>query len=349
MLTSTKNILLLLGGLALLVVIGWLIVIMRPLLVALTIAAVLAYLLNPVVERFTVQFGGRRSVAASFVYVCALIIFFGPFALLAIVASDQWLRVQRELGQALRVMQGWLTRPFPLFGYRIDPEVIWQGFNSSWSNTLSSLTIGSDGLLSSLTENLLWALVVFVSLYYLLKDGHRIKPSILALVPERYQADAHQLADAIDEVWGIFLRVQLFIFAVLTVLVVSSTALIVWLFRQGWLPLSPFGVALLMIGVYTAIQQVDNLWLRPQLMGHALKLHPGIIFVGLITGLALSGILGAILIVPILATLKVIGRFIYVRLPIIKENQLPLSPQLPPTAAEASTQIKETADQSETD
>ena len=58
-----------------------------------------------------------------------------------------------------------------------------------------------------------------------------------------------------------------------------------------------------------AVQQVDNIWLRPQLMGRAFRLHPGVVFVTLIAGLALGGILGAILAVPALATAKIIARY----------------------------------------
>jgi tetrahydromethanopterin S-methyltransferase subunit F len=71
---------------------------------------------------------------------------------------------------------------------------------------------------------------------------------------------------------------------------------------------------LLLIFVYTAAQQVDNLWLRPQLMGQHLRLHPGLVFAGLAAALMVGGILGALLIVPLMATLKVIGKYIYCQL-----------------------------------
>ncbi len=311
---NAKQIGLLLLGLALLAGMVWLLVVLQPLLVALIIAALLAYLLNPLVVWLTAKLKGKRPLAAVLVFVLVWALLAGLLASVGAVVWEQWPQLRTELDDALVVMEGWLTRPFLLFGFEIHPETVLANLRSAGANALSSLTIGSDGLLSGLTDNLLWSLVVLVSFYYLLKDGHRIVPGMLQLVPPPYQATASQLVDEIDTVWGVFLRVQLFIFAVLAVLLASSTALIIWLFRQGWLPLSPIGLGLLLVGVYAAIQQVDNLWLRPQLMGQALKLHPGVIFVGLIAGLALSGLLGALLIVPVLATIKVIGRFAYGRL-----------------------------------
>jgi len=309
MMSGAKQIGLLLLGLALLAGAIWLLLVLRPLLAALLIAALLAYLLNPLVVRLAQQLGGKRPLAAGLVFALALTLLAGLLALLGAVAWDQWPRLRAELSEALVVMEGWLTRPFLLFGFEVQPDTLLANLRTAGANALSAFTIGSDGLLSGLTDNLLWSLVVLVSFYYLLKDGHAIAPNLLRLTPPAYRPAVEQLLAEVDAVWGIFLRVQLFIFTVLAVLLASSTALIIWLFRQGWLPLSPIGLALLLVGVYAAIQQVDNLWLRPQLMGHALKLHPGVIFVGLIAGLALGGLLGALLIVPVLATLKVIGRF----------------------------------------
>jgi predicted PurR-regulated permease PerM len=311
---STKNILLLLAGLAGLAILAWLFITLQPLLIALTISALLAYLLNPLVKKLANKLKGSRPLAATLIYLLVLGIFAGLFVLLGALTVDRWPRIQQELSDALAVMEGWLVRPFPIFGFQIDPTTIVEGFNTAWSNALSTLTIGENGVLSGLTDNLLWALVVLVSFFYFLKDGQRIQPWLLDHLPPGFRADARQLLSEIDAVWGVFLRVQLFIFAVLAVLIVSSTTLIIWLFRQGWLPLSPIGLALLLVGVYAAIQQVDNLWLRPQLMGQALKLHPGIVFVSLIAALALSGLLGALLVVPLLATVKVITHFVYIKL-----------------------------------
>ena len=152
---------------------------------------------------------------------------------------------------------------------------------------------------------------MLVSFYYLLKDGPAVKIWLVSLLPAGYQTDGRHLLDEIDTVWGVFLRVQLFIFVVLAFLVLTSTTLLIWLFRRGWLPLSPVGLVLLLVLVYAAIQQVDNLWLRPQLMGRTLKLHPGVVFVGLIAALGLSGVLGAIVVVPLMATAKIMGQYVH--------------------------------------
>jgi predicted PurR-regulated permease PerM len=117
-----------------------------------------------------------------------------------------------------------------------------------------------------------------------------------------------------EEIWIIFLRVQLLIFILLVGLMGVGVLLIIWLFRSGLLTFSPLALILLLILVFAGAQQVDNLWLRPQLMGQKLHLHPGIVFVGLTGALIVSGVLGALLVVPLIASAKVLGRYINAKL-----------------------------------
>jgi predicted PurR-regulated permease PerM len=234
--------------------------------------------------------------------------------LIAAVGATIWGQLPRlndELQQALTEMQHWLERSFNIFGYELHPQTILENLQRSAGNALATVPASSLTALAAITDNLLWSTVVLVSFYYFLKDGPQIKPWLVSFLPPQAQPDGQRLLDEIDTLWSLFLRVQFFIFAVLALLMTTSTILIIWLFRNGWLPLSPIGLVVLFILVYTAIQQVDNLWLRPQFLGRSLKLHPGVVFVGLITALALSGVLGALIIVPLLATCKIIGRYIH--------------------------------------
>jgi predicted PurR-regulated permease PerM len=210
-------------------------------------------------------------------------------------------------------MRHWLERPITFLGFTLNPQILLDYLQNAAGNAVSTIPLVSGGFFGGVTENLIWTLVVLVSLYYFLRDGRLIRVGMLRRIPYRYRAEITALWQQIDEVWRIFLRAQLLIFFILGLLIIASTSLIIWLFRSGHLPLSPVGLILLLIGVYTAIQQVDNLWLRPQLMGQTLELHPGLVIVSLLAALVLTGLLGALLIVPILATGKVIGRHLYDR------------------------------------
>ncbi|MBL3687683.1 AI-2E family transporter [Leucobacter zeae] len=59
--------------------------------------------------------------------------------------------------------------------------------------------------------------------------------------------------------------------------------------------------AVLVVGVVVLVNQLEGNFLQPVLMGRALKLHPLVILLALTIGTVLSGILGAVLAVPIAA------------------------------------------------
>jgi len=56
--------------------------------------------------------------------------------------------------------------------------------------------------------------------------------------------------------------------------------------------------------LYFAIQQLENTILVPKIQGDATNLHPAVVIFALILGGAIAGLLGAILALPIAATLR---------------------------------------------
>lgn len=61
--------------------------------------------------------------------------------------------------------------------------------------------------------------------------------------------------------------------------------------------------------LYTAVQQIENNLLVPKIQGDATNLHPAIVIFALILGGAIAGLLGAILALPIAATMR--GIYVY--------------------------------------
>jgi predicted PurR-regulated permease PerM len=49
-------------------------------------------------------------------------------------------------------------------------------------------------------------------------------------------------------------------------------------------------------------------------MGNSLRLHPAIVFVAIVGSLALAGILVALIIVPVIGSALVIGRYLYCKI-----------------------------------
>ena len=90
--------------------------------------------------------------------------------------------------------------------------------------------------------------------------------------------------------------------------------LIAYFQGSAHLPLSNGWFALLVIGLYVVIQQFENNILVPRIIGRSLNLHPLVVIIGVIGGASLAGIMGIFLAAPILASLRIVGGYVYSKL-----------------------------------
>ena len=63
---------------------------------------------------------------------------------------------------------------------------------------------------------------------------------------------------------------------------------------------------LLIVGVFTIVQLIDNLAISPYVMGGSVGLHPIVIIILVLLGASVGGIFGMLLAIPIAAIIKVI-------------------------------------------
>ena len=75
---------------------------------------------------------------------------------------------------------------------------------------------------------------------------------------------------------------------------------------SSWIPLSNFWVAGLVVVVYLVLINLKNFFLRPIIMGRSVHMNEGLVFIVIIVATILEGILGALLVVPVLASVTVI-------------------------------------------
>jgi predicted PurR-regulated permease PerM len=75
-----------------------------------------------------------------------------------------------------------------------------------------------------------------------------------------------------------------------------------------WIPGDPWWVfPLVVTGIFVVVQQVDGLFITPKIVGESVGLHPMTVIVSVfVWSLLMGGLLGAILAVPLTATLKVL-------------------------------------------
>jgi predicted PurR-regulated permease PerM len=180
--------------------------------------------------------------------------------------------------------------------------------------------------------------VVFVAVY-LLANVRKLKATFLVSSPKRYRRDARQLWDGfafsfsrylsglgLDMlIQGAISTVGLFLLGVPYALLlgtwVSLTAVIPYL--GAWLGAVPAVIvaftvspltALLTAIFYLIVQQLEGNVLQPRIQGSALNVPSILIFLAVIAGGEIAGLLGVIFAVPALAALKVLFDFFRERL-----------------------------------
>lgn len=73
-------------------------------------------------------------------------------------------------------------------------------------------------------------------------------------------------------------------------------------------------MAVATVVLYILVNQIDSNFVTPRVQGNALRVHPLLIFLSVIAGSQIAGGIGAVLAVPALAVLRVLGEFFWVRL-----------------------------------
>src|SRR5699024_4279959 len=68
-------------------------------------------------------------------------------------------------------------------------------------------------------------------------------------------------------------------------------------------------LALVTVFVYVAINQLEGNLITPRIQGTAVRVHPLLIFISVIAGSTIFGVMGAVLAVPALAVIRVVGEF----------------------------------------
>ncbi|MDX2163235.1 MAG: AI-2E family transporter [bacterium] len=226
---------------------------------------------------------------------------------------------------------------------------------------LGSVTTPTFRLLGGAFSAVINLILTLTMMFYLLKDGTHFVNSIVSVVPDEYKGDARRLFQALRDVWNAYLRGQLILSSFIgTVVFLAATLLgvpnapvlglisfmlefiptigpLIALIPAGLLALlstsatipglSGIGFALVVIVVWTVIQNVQAILVTPRVMGDSLDLHPIIVIIGVLGGASIGGALGVILAAPTIASVRVLGGYVYHKL--MDRDPFPEVPDVP--------------------
>ena len=78
-----------------------------------------------------------------------------------------------------------------------------------------------------------------------------------------------------------------------------------------WPELESFWFALIVAGIYLLVVQLQANIIAPRVMGTAVRLRPAVVLIGLLIGFQVGGLLGSLLAVPVIASIRDVAVYIW--------------------------------------
>jgi predicted PurR-regulated permease PerM len=98
-------------------------------------------------------------------------------------------------------------------------------------------------------------------------------------------------------------------------IVATIPAVIVALLQGStYLPLDPWVVAIIVLVFYLFVQQLENSFVVPRVLGDAVGLSELVVMTGVLVGATVWGILGALLATPVIASVYELLRYAYAKM-----------------------------------
>ena len=309
----------------------------------LVIAAFVAYLINPAVVYLIENTRVARTAAVNLVYFTAVILLVGIPATLAPIFYDEAQIIIRDVLDLSNQLRMTLSRPVHFLGLVFHFDEWGQSLFQVQNAIFSPLPQETLQLLETTSLSLLWFLVILVSVHLFLSDWPSIRNWMLNLAPTPYRTEVEELYNRIRRVWMAYLRGQIVLMVIVGVvftiawlilgipgalvlgavaglftlvpdvgpfLAMVLAAGVALLEGSAWIPLSNFWVAGIVVIVYLVLINLKNFFLRPYIMGRSVLMNEALVFIAIIIATILKGIIGALLVVPLLASVVVIGDYI---------------------------------------
>ena len=317
---------------------------LQPILSPFLIAALLAYLGDPLADRLE-QFKLSRTAAVCVVFFGLSLLLLAAVLLtvpligrqldLLAVKLPQWLAAAQQ--QLLPRVQQWFDLPegaLPVAEFKSAVSEHWGSAGGLLSSLWEKLA-GSSLALMALLANLF--LIPVVS-FYLLRDWDVLMAHLDNLLPRSTEKTVVALVSECDEILGAFIRGQLLVMLVLGVIyavglsmvgldlalllgvlaglasIVPYMGVVVGICAAGiaaYFQFHALGPLLGVAAVFTVGQLLEGMILTPLLVGDRIGLHPVAVIFAIMAGGQLAGFTGILLALPVAAVLMVLLRHMH--------------------------------------
>ncbi|HHU40193.1 MAG TPA: AI-2E family transporter [Propionibacterium sp.] len=304
----------------------WLLSYFSQITVPVGIAILLAAMLYPLTQILRRLKWPPALAAITALFVLVLVVV-GLLGFVGQQVAAEWPELLEQSREGFQALVAWLgTLPFGIDDARLN-EWIAQG--TAWLQTQASVLAGAAASFGAAFGSFFAGLATaLVAAFFFAYQGRQIfAGSVNVLVPRHYRTSVDSAAlrgwtslvaymrsavivaavDASGVALAAFiLQVPLVaaLFALTFFLsfipIVGATlagavAVALALVSHGWV------TALIMLGAVIVVMQLESTFLQPLVMGKAVDLHPLAVLLGITAGAIISGILGALVAIPVLA------------------------------------------------
>ena len=334
----------------------WLFFGVRHLLFLLLLAWLFAIAMEPAVSWMSHR-GIKRGAGTGIVMLGLFLAVAAFSAVFGAIFIDQVVSLVQALPNNFEVLVNWINSTFNTnldAGQLIDSLEITQERVADWA---SQIGLGLFGFFTSLVGLVFDLFTVLLFAFYFSADGPRLRHTVASWLPQESQRVVNNVWQIAVEKTGGYVVSRL-VLAILATVFTASFLFIIdvdyWLplgiwtgvvsqfiptlgtYLGGALPaLIAFGSStldgVLVIVFVIVYQQVENYLFSPRISNRTMNIHPAVAFGAVIVGAALGGAMGALIAIPIVASIQAIVETYGRRYEIIPEMAHHDHAELPPS------------------
>jgi predicted PurR-regulated permease PerM len=319
---------------------------LKPVFAILAASAGIAYVLDPLVDRFEARGWSRDQGIAVIVAIgllittVALLLFIPPVVVQFGKLSEDIRHVIANLDVNIQQLTLWIEHKT---GQQIDIDLKhvqeslpqWlEETTANWQGKAMSIVEGLFLRGMGLVNTLLNLLLLPIFTYYLLRDWDELMKRSFELLPHKTRPLAQKTMLEVDERLNAFILGQIKVCLALAVLysfglwivgielafpigiasgllfIIPYVGTVFGIVTAGLMALINFGFDWHILGVLAVFglsQTVEGYYLTPKIVGESVGLSPLVVMIALIVGAAFMGIWGMFLAIPVTAVLSVLA------------------------------------------
>ncbi len=328
----------------------------RGILEPIIIAAFIAYLINPAVDLLTRRTRMARKGSVVLVYCVTLLVLIGTPATVTSFLFDEFIGIVKDLLNEFEHLIVQLEKPLVIPGLPVNLGQLANQLSQFRSTFLATLPDKVLKMIGPTSLGALWIIVILVGAYYFLAEWPRLRDGFIKSFPQQYQPELQELYQRVARIWSGYLRGQLLLMLIVAVgfsiawsvlgipgalvlglvagfftlvpdvgpFLAAMLAVVVALLEGSnwsWMPSNTLIVGLITLAVYLLLIAIKNFYVRPVVVGRSVHMHEALVLISILLATVLWGIMGALLVVPVLASLAVI--FDYIRRRILGMEPFP--------------------------